>query len=311
MEWDETAALRARMDAAGMELAVAPAGGVACGAGWLLAEVGGPTRSVRWAVTDQSLLVPGPAWGDSLAAEVGVARCVRTTEDAPLSELTLRKPRAAELEKPRPGVYQEVVFRGQLDGDVAQVARKFWSVLEAATPGLAERVSGDVPLESVTYEDRFVVSPLNATVAHRVLSALTRHPGGIVRTTKVAVRTTSSPSTQATAPRQGTQLHADWVDATEQAAVLESLFVDVGASTVTVHPRRGSPHFRQLVLRWIDGRTLIVRLDRGLSFLRPQAYMPWRFGDPAPRQAAALGSLSCLVRQEMGTVVPIYVSGPA
>ena len=192
MEWDETAALRARMNAASIELAVAPPGGVRCGTGWMLVELGGASQSVRWAVTDERLIVPGDGWGESAATEEPTARCVRVGPEAALGDLRLRAPRRDELEKPRPGVFREVVFRRDLDGDLAQVGRKFWTALAKEDPGLSARLSGSTPLDEVTYEDRFVVSPLNAAVAFRVLSELTTRPGGVVGTTAVTIRTTSA-----------------------------------------------------------------------------------------------------------------------
>jgi hypothetical protein len=310
MEWDEAAALRARMDAARIELAVAPSGAARCRTGWLLVEVGGSARSVRWAVTDERLVVPGEGWGDSRATTEPDVRCVRVTQEFALPRLTSRAPRADELEKARPGLFREVALRGDLDGDLAQVARKFWGALAKEAPAISERLSGDTPLDELAYEDRFVVSPLHAAVVYRILSELTRYPGGVVTATAVTVRTTSSVQNRDRPPQQGSQLHSDWLDATDQASVLDKVFHGLGSSRVTVVPRRGSPHFREMRLRWKDGRKLVVRLDHGLSFLRTQGYTPWRFSDPAERQASALRTVTGLVRQEAGTVVPVYVSGP-
>jgi hypothetical protein len=312
MEWDEAAALRARMEAARIELAVAPPGGLRCGAGWLLAEVGGEERSVRWAVTDDRLVLPGDEWGESLAASEPAARVVRVTDHRALTALELRRPRVDEIEKARPGLFVEIALRGDLDGDLGQVGLKFWTRVGKAVPGLLERLSGNSPLEELTYEDRFIVSPLNAAVVHRILSELTRHPGGMVAGTAVTVRTTSSVQGQPDRQtRQGSQLHSDWLVASDQAAVLDAVFVGLGAPNVSVVPRRGSPHFREMRLRWADGRALVVRLDHGLSFLRTQGYSPWRFADAPERQASTLRTIAGLVRQDAGSVVPMYVSGPA
>jgi hypothetical protein len=311
MEWDEVAALRARVEAAHIQLALAPTGAQRCGAGWLLAEVGGPARSVRWAVTHPNMLLPDEGWGDSAASSDSGARIIRVTASGPLPALSLRQPRRDELDKPRPGLFTEITVRGNLDGDLAKVGTKFWSELARATPGIGERLTGSVPLAAVTYEERFIVSPLNAAVVYRVLSELGRRPGGITATTAVTVRTASSGNVRSDRmSTQGSQMFADWLETSEQTAVLVSLFVGLGVSKVTVVPRRGSPHFRELTLKWLDGRVLLIRLDHGLSFLRTQGYAPWRFGDPAERQAAAIRNITGWVRQEAGSVVPLYVSGP-
>lgn len=303
-EWDEAAALRARAEGAGLELAVGPPGGSRCGAGWLLAEVGGVARSVRWATTIPQALVPGEDWGDVRAGD-GQARFVRVVSDAALAPLALRVPTALELDRPRPGVYREVVLRGALDGNLAEVGWKFWARLEGEIDGLSARLRGSTPLASVVYEDRYVATPLNAAVVRHVLSHLGGCSGGIVAGTRVSVRTTwIAPERAASA------VFSDWPSQSEHLVVLQALFSDIGVASIDVVGRRGSPHFREMALAWEDGRRLIVRLDHGLTFLRSQGYVSWRFGDPPDRQAAVLRSLAVFVRQDPGSVVPLYVNGP-
>ena len=64
-------------------------------------------------------------------------------------------------------------------------------------------------------------------------------------------------------------------------------------------------------MRWWDGREVVIRLDHGLSFLRTMGHVPWRFNDPSDRQVSAIRNIGGRVRQEAGTVVPLYIGGPA
>jgi len=143
---------------------------------------------------------------------------------------------------------------------------------------------------------------------NRVLLELTRHAGGIAAKTAVALRTTTS--NQDKNKGQGSAIFSDWLDTREQTAVLTALFSGLGHAKVAAVPKRGAPHFRELRLRWPDGKAVVVRLDHGLSFLRAQGFSPWRFYEPAERQAAAIRGLTLLVRQEAGSIVPLYLSGP-
>ncbi|MRG98178.1 DEAD/DEAH box helicase [Polyangium spumosum] len=310
MEWDEAAALAARIEAAGIEVFTAPRGGVRCGdldgsSGWLLAEISGPQRSVRWAVSDPSQARPDASWGATVLSEVERAACVRSNSDKPLEPLMLAPLDRATLDKARPGVFREVTIRGAMDGDIATVGRRFWGQLALDNLALAERLARKQSLRSITYGDRYIVSPLNAAIVYHVIMHL-RDAGALTDATSVRIQTC-----EAYNDRNEASLHADWYRPREQREVLDALFAGVGASTIEIGKRRHAAHFRQLELVWDDDRKMTIRLDHGLSFMKTTSFTPYRFGEPGSKQAEAIRKLSALVRQEAGTTVPIYVSGPA
>jgi DEAD/DEAH box helicase domain-containing protein len=307
MTWDEVAALRARAEAVGVRLHVGPRDGTKQGAGWLFAEVGGPTRSVRWAVSERSAAVPNDLWAMATATADGSARCVRLVDEQALGVLTAPVATPAQLEKARPGTFVELKLKGQLDGDHQEAGAKFWRALRAALPNLASRLDGSVKLARVAYEDRYVVSPLSAATVYRVVEHLATVSGGIAADTAVELRTSEASTRPGALSRR---VWDNWATSAEQTGVLSELLVGLGRPSVQVVRRQAASHFREMVLEWNDGHRFVVRLDHGLSFLECQGHALHPFGATSAKQSAAIKGLSCIGRQRAGTTVPLYAQGP-
>lgn len=301
MDWDEIAGLKARTDAVGVAIAIAPPGGTRIGNAWMLAEIGGGSRSVRWAAASQDQVVPGGTWGSPSA---GDGPCVRVASEAPLGPLGLRVAAPSELEKQRPGTYRELTFDRQLDGPFADIGKKFWRVMSDTFPDIASKLSGEIPLLGVQYADRYVRSPLNAGIVHVVLDQLRHCRGGLTASTNIEIMTTA-----ARADYQKEGIHADWASPGDQAKVLEHLFASFDCSVVRVETAK-TEHFRELVLQWADGKRCVMRLDSGLTFLRTLSRYRWDFRARPEDQAKELRRLTVLVAQERGAKVPVYVGGP-
>jgi hypothetical protein len=307
MMWDEVAAIRARADAVGVNLHVGPRGGVKQGAGWLLAEVGGPTRSVRWAASERDAAVPGDLWGAIHATANGSSRCVRVVDEHALTALTAPPATSAQLEKPRPGTFVELMLKAQLDGDHQQVGAKFWSALCAGVPNLRARLDGAVKLARIAYEDRYVVSPLNAATVYRVVEHLATAAGGVAADTAVELRTTEASTRPGSMSRR---IWDNWTNAAEQTGVLSDLLAGLGRSSVNVVRRQDASHFREMVLEWKDGHRFVIRLDHGLSFLECLGHVHHPFGTTSAKQAAAIKNFAFATRQRAGGAVPLYLQGP-
>ncbi len=306
MEWDEVAALNARASAAGIRLAVAPAGGARQGNTWLLAEVGGGGRCVQWATTASEAMIPGPSWGGTSFQDAGGAQTLRVVASRALERVAFRAPRPEETARARPGAYSEMVISGQLDGELEGVGRRFFHLLCAHVQGLERRLDGATPLEAVSYGDRYVRSPLNAAVAYRVLATLRAFPGGISASTTIRLQTAGHYPRRNHATKA---LKNDWPEIAEQEPALQALFADLGAVELAVSSHQDAHHFRELELRWPD-RRLKLRLDHGLTFLRTVDPVRWRFQESPAQQAEALRRLSIVVQQETGSAVPVYIEGP-
>lgn len=303
MDWDELAALEARTVAANVRIEIAPAGGARCGSGFLLAEVGGASRSVRWAATHPEMLLPGVEWGAPDASRD--ARCVRAAAAAPLTIAPLRAASASELRRSPPGSFREIVVKRDLDGPLSSVGKRFWSLLSAASPELRSRLGGSAKLVSVEYGDRYIRSPLNAAVVLRVLAALANEPGGIGPATDVAVRTSRS-----RAEMQKNWIDCDWARENAHRDVLARAFASLGQNRVEVADLRDVSHFRALVLTWADERRCVVRLDSGLTFLMAPRGTPWRFFDSADAQAATLERVDFPVVTRDPGGIPLYFQAP-
>lgn len=303
MEWDELAALEARIVAANVRIEVAPVGGVRCGDAFLLAEVGGAPRSVRWAATHAEMLVPGDGWGAPDASRQ--AHCLRAATAEPLATTALRTPATNELRRAPPGTFREIVIKKELDGPLASIGTRFWGLLSAKDADLRARLARPEKLVSVEYGDRYIRSPLNAAVVLRVLASLAAEPGGIGPATDVTVRTSRS-----RVEMQKNWIDCDWLREAVHHDVLSRALASLGRTRVEVSDQRNVAHFRELVLRWADGRRCIVRLDSGLTFLLAPRGTSWRFGDAPAVQATALQRLDLPVASRDPSGIPFYFQPP-
>jgi DEAD/DEAH box helicase domain-containing protein len=228
-----------------------------------IVEIG--SRRVAWAV-DVGALAPGPLWGTPSGGEL-LVRCPLVPAD-----LLERVPTAptldiAEVRPPTPKGLIELAIRNELDGSVATFGRRFWELIFERQKDLTPMLDGSVALRRVSYNDRYLRSPLAVRLASAVLARLTSYRSFEPGETELLVATTAPNSDRDRAP---VYIDHDWQRPAEPGLVLEGLLVSTENGKRIVEQRRlhETSHHRELRLEWQDGRTWFLRLDSGFGHWR-------------------------------------------
>jgi DEAD/DEAH box helicase domain-containing protein len=265
----------------------------------LIAEVSGPSRSVRWAVTNRLAKAPNALWGATGSED----RIVRIAASQPLVEPAGPLVSFATVRKPPAGSLTELRILHELDGSSKDLGRQFWRLLNTKVPELGRRLAAKRPLAQIEYEDRYLRSPLHVKILFEILSAALTDG----KAPRVAIRTESPRSSYYA--RDPQYIADDWQSPSDRRAVCEALLRTLAGN---VHfqemPKSDLKHQRELRLAWNDGPRWTVRLDEGVGWLKPSRWTEFAFHANANAQAETLRSLTLNLetRNNSGTVFYLF-----
>ncbi|MCB9880155.1 MAG: DUF1998 domain-containing protein [Planctomycetes bacterium] len=279
---------------ANVRVCVAGANESTVGHGLRLATVWGKGRSISWAVNVAALLTPGPTWAMA-SGEAGVVfaqdeRMVRAAGRQVIDAARIRP-------QPTSGVHR-IVVRDELDGPLHRVGERLRELISRTVPDLGELLGAG--LDSITYSDRYLVSPLSAAVALQMLNGLS------AAQTRVDLRTAAM-----TNPRSGRawRVDHDWREPRDHQEVLQAATRRVlgpNACLSVAQHTSALPHARKMELSG-GGRTWILHFDQGVGFLRRATARDFDFdADPASQADEMLG-LKLPVMNEPGRGQDLYV----
>lgn len=277
------------------------------GNGFLLAELVGASRSISFGVTDRAALAVGEGWATGGQAQVVNARSASTGSAAQLTGQRVVTPE--QLRVLPPGMVKLTQLNNEMAGKAAEFGRRFVSHLRAVTSGaLDEALKGPHALSKITYEDRYLRSPLTVLLLTSMLSELVRLRSGDKWPQVTVVTDQMRPRATIAPPRF---VNSDWeVGATSRGEVFEACCASSGIANVqwVERPHADSNHWRALTLEWSDGSRFLVTLDEGLGFLRTKFPSRWDFSKSASAQGVALAAMGDLLVEHRGGKTVLYVS---
>ena len=258
----------------------------------LIAELGGVDQRVRWVASKTDALIPRPAWG---SGETG-GLFVRTTESQALSALpeSWQRIHSDNLRQTAPGVIALTIHR-ELDGPSATFGDRAWTLLEQQAPELARHLRGSGLLQSVSYSDRYLRSPLAFVLLHGLLEGLACYPGGLTPTTVIQINTAKLDRPASETPRL---LFHDWRDGGDRQQVVETWFTETWPKFIWQEASsRTLPHARELTLIWNDSDRWTIRLDQGFGYwgAAPRIRPEFPFDYEPARQIAKLQQASLII----------------
>lgn len=264
-------------------------------------ELGGPEKSVRFALFDPSAFAPGPIWG--VGDEDG--RCVKASWPKALDPLPGQRLTPATLRVSPPGTYWEEIVKREWNGPVDMLGSCLWKAMRVAVPELERRLKAGIQLVEVSYADRYLSTPLSVRVVSEVLTRLQRETQGFTRSTRLVVRTAYlNPSDR----RLQRSFQNEWAREGDRAEVFAMLLAKLADEAVFDRlSRRNSPHARELKVRWADGATWAVRLDHGLTFFRTSQEVPFNFEHSPQHQLAQVTSAAFDVVNRVPSGTVLYV----
>ena len=153
----------------------------------------------------------------------------------------------------------------ELDGPVLGFGRRFWEAVSPidATNGLPS----DKTIVELTYEDRYLATPLSCALLVEVISALKQRYEGLDRWDDPKVQVTTMEVDESKPRRSRDQWFSDWSSHSVRDEALVAALEYCGLrARVNSKDKRDLIHGRRLCVQFSDGSECTVWLDQGLSF---------------------------------------------
>jgi hypothetical protein len=195
---------------------------------------------------------------------------------------------ASELRRLPSGAVVSLELIDELNGDIVGFGERFWTCITAGVPALDARLSGKTPLSVVSYNDRYLASPLDTRLLFEVVRHVLAASGTSDKYCAFELTTAQLSASQFSSP---TRLHHDWQEGGDRVDVIHELFGEhFQPFQITVEAKHQLPHARELVLEWADGATMQIRLDHGFGYWRTTWSKQYPFALSPTRQTIALRS---------------------
>ena len=185
-----------------------------------------------------------------------------------------------------PGVtLSEVQIRQDCDSELSVFGGKFWETLSKAHDPLEQEL-GQSKIRSVSYRDRYLVSPLHAALLSGILKelAVQMEPSAVIQIDTMEVsRDTRSPAA----------INHNWTDGNARNDVLRGLLEETLKRKVVlrVQQRRDIEHRRVLRIEWDSSTTTTLWLDEGVGCWRVSGYRMFGFTSGVMEQIRELKKL--------------------
>jgi len=251
----------------------------------LIAYIEGDTCRL-WAASDIDL-VPGTGWGrsDDVIVVGEMDHFSLPARELLLDELS---PEAPPSEAPGI-VLSEIQIKQDCDGELSVFGGKFWGVMSQVHTPL-ELELGQSRIRSVSYRDRYLVSPLHAALLSRILAGLVEQ----LDSSAVISIDTMEISRDIRSP---TAISHNWTDSSVRNDVIKGLLEETLDRKVVIRAlqRKNIEHRRELCIEWDSGTTTTLWLDEGVGCWRVPGYRMFGFTSGVMEQVRELKKLNCHV----------------
>lgn len=250
------------------------------GSGFLIAEVGGKTSLMRFAVADESALVPSERWGSG-SGDALVVRCV-SDEGSPQGD----EQSASKLRVPPPGTAAMIEVENQLDGPISSLGDRFWYMVASDVPQAMVRIQAGTPIESIAYRDRYIPTPLVMRCVVEAIRGLADLAGQAINgDTRIEV-ITMIPEKEYSG---GSLITDKWPNTVARGELFAAALNRIGFSGAFIEkPKKKTQHARELEIVWGDGERLLLHLDEGFGFIKSVSVPLYDFHAPLDEQAEEL-----------------------
>jgi hypothetical protein len=202
---------------------------------------------------------------------------------------------------------RRVEVRHHLDGDISSFGRRFWELI-CREPGMTAALRDCMPIESLSYEDRYLVAPVGIRLLYSTISEFLSLVGqNRSENIPIEIRTMVVRPRAQFQPPSGWR--DDWPDTAKRNSVLEYLIRQLGGiPTLEVRARADTQHARTLRIEGV-GKFLSITLDQGFGFWQPTRRVAFDFEAATEIQVASLSRTKLDVRGESGQSTLIYLQG--
>lgn len=224
---------------------------------YLLAEVVGANGVMRWATLEASAICANENWGATSVLVKGHANTITPPNLTKVvaSDFTFKK---VEGDK-------EVVIHHELDGPIGNFGAKFWDMISSEHSAASALLLNE-KIAKVEYSDKYLFTPLSLSILKEIVEGLKDFVGS-ERWLNVPLIVHTLPSRTSEYRGRHGFVNSDWLNSQERTNVLIELFnqLEIVAKVDTTQQ-----HSRALNIIFIDGKTLTIRMDQGVTYWRPQ-----------------------------------------
>ncbi len=255
-----------------------------------LAEAVEDSSIVQWAGTKNVQRELNVDWGSSSDDDYTIVRA--SSEGRELKEVG-NKVAAGKLQGTQ-GNAEFIEVGKDFNGPISDIGRRFWRLIGESFDEYEKLIGQHDPVRRVTYQDRYLRSPLVVSALYHVLDQLLgRSPSDDA---EIQIKTTSADGGRS---RSRMEYH-DWEEPQKQKQIIETVFGRMVREDVDVElrKRRELGHQRELNVEWETGTTMRLVLDQGFGFLRTQNGSEFPFNANVESQAEEITLLDTRVYNE-------------
>lgn len=253
-----------------------------------LLEIGGDNNTVQWASTELATTALNSKWGSG----ADDALIVRGRFDKALEDLNTKwkSITPADLRRPEETFYSTSITK-EFDGSIKSFGERAWEHIFSLVPQLKRYLKNNQPLAAISYNDRYLRSPIVLRLLREFLFPLSRFLGGIDNQTEITIHTSRlSPNNL----RDCRLLFHDWRNSNDRREVLEKVLNIKSSPKINEKRNPEMPHARELHLTWQDGTKYKIRFDQGMGYwhVDRQSDASFPFEKPADIQSQHLLKLN-------------------
>jgi len=148
-----------------------------------------------------------------------------------------------------------------LDGHVYEFGTKFIDWVKTELPMLADKINGPDKLDSLTYSDRYIRSPIHLLLLSELVKSIFKECGD--SNTAITVLSTVMPSSE----RVPYKLFHNFIDTNERDELLKKVISEISSKAsirIETHTSQIS-HARTMNLKFCDGASFEIDFDQGMG----------------------------------------------
>lgn len=264
------------------------------GDGWVLAEAIGE-NSIRWAMPEQHSLFFDAEWGSNTNV------LIKAENNPPF----ICSDKIFDVSELRPNVSEfgdkEFEITNELNGSLQNFGTKFWDFI-FDHHSVVETLFENDALQSVSYSDRYLFSPINIALFFQIIKALKVLTENKQSNSFSVLMNTTDKSNFNQQYNPQNKVQNDWRDSADRDRITQLIFEhsDI-ALTVRIGSKSEVGHGRILELEFSSGKKLFIRLDQGVSFWKPawavsSSIIAYNFNAPEMQQRDLLLNLDLNIK---------------
>ena len=210
---------------------------------------------ISWGASDQRPRIPDHQWGS-----LGALPLVASPSACP----TLTGA-AVQLPPPVSTGARAIEVTSELDGPGQGFGNRFWAAV--SPPDLPGGLPLDRSIVAISYEDRYLVTPLSCALLVELISALKARFEPVDRWDNPEITVASMYIDDTRQVRHRDQWTSDWMHADLRDRALQLAFEYCGLrASIQSKAKRDLIHGRRLVIRFDSGPDYMLWMDQGLSY---------------------------------------------